>query len=228
MRKLSIAVAILLVAAIGAVLVGPSFIDWSEHKDAVAREISDLTGRRLAIEGGVELALLPSPRLRAEKVTLSGIDGGASPYLARAEVIELKVLVGPLLRGRISVESLVLDEPHLVLETLADGRRNWDFSASRDGNRATSPKGNDFLERLQLNDVRVRDGVLNYLAPGHNETLTVESAVISAPALTGPWQIVADAVWREVRLEAVVGVAGARAERQPEDEGGASPIVEEN
>jgi hypothetical protein len=210
-RKLSIAVAILLVTAIGAVLAGPSFIDWSDHKDAVAREISDLTGRRLAIEGEVELALLPSPHLRAEKVTLSGIEGGASPHLARAEAIELKVLVGPLLRGQISVESLVLDEPQLVLETLADGRRNWDFSAGRNGDSATSSDGAGILERLRFDQVRVLGGALTYLAPGHAETVVVENALISAPALTGPWQVTADAVWREVRLDAVIGLAGARA-----------------
>ena len=98
MRKLSIAVAILLVTAIGAVLVGPSFIDWSDHKDAVAREISDLTGRRLAIEGEVELALLPSPRLRAEKVTLSTLHASKGLEFSMVFIAGLEAGVVPFIR----------------------------------------------------------------------------------------------------------------------------------
>ena len=44
---------------LAAVLVGPSFIDWADHKQALAREASRLSGRVVTVDGGL-VDLTPS------------------------------------------------------------------------------------------------------------------------------------------------------------------------
>ena len=54
---------ILLVVAI--VLVGPNFIDWNGYKEEVSRRVKEMTGRDLAINGNIRVAVLPAPALVA-------------------------------------------------------------------------------------------------------------------------------------------------------------------
>jgi len=107
LTALGILVALLVVAA----LVAPSFIDWNRYKGEVARRVEEATGRPLAIEGNVALAILPTPRLSMSGVRLASLPGSASPDLLRLKALEVHVAFASLLAGRIQIESLALIEP---------------------------------------------------------------------------------------------------------------------
>ena len=88
MRKLGLAFSCLLLVLLAVVLVGPSFIDWADHKETIAREASRLSGRVLTIDGAMDLALLPHPRLQDRAfVLVPMLDVAADwvhPLLARS------------------------------------------------------------------------------------------------------------------------------------------------
>ena len=107
---------ILGVVAVGlvAVLVAPSFIDWNQQKTRIAEQVFDATGERIAIEGDVSLALLPTPRLSAAGVRLAGREGG--PDRLTLKSLDLQVALAPLLGGEIEVVSLVMVEPVVLYE----------------------------------------------------------------------------------------------------------------
>ena len=77
MGKVLTTLVLLLVALVAAVLIGPSFVDWNQYKTEIAAEAKKATGRDLTVAGDVSLALLPSPALSAEKVSLANVQGGS-------------------------------------------------------------------------------------------------------------------------------------------------------
>ena len=87
-RFLLSAVIGLVVVLVAAVLVVPSFIDWNQYKDEIARRAELLTGRELVIGGNVEIALLPAPALVARDVRLANIEGGTAADMVRIAFLE--------------------------------------------------------------------------------------------------------------------------------------------
>ncbi len=213
MRKLGLAVSCLLLVLLAAILVGPSFIDWSDHKQALAREVSRLSGREVTVDGAMDMALLPRPRLRAEKVTLSGLEGGRARHLLAVEVVDLRLRVEALLRGRIEVESLQLVAPTITLEVLDDGRRNWDFD-SRAGVGAGEGTTEDpgLIQRIEVDRVTMTGGELRYLTGGRETSIEIARAELRAKAARGAWQLLGEGSWRGAKGEIQLSLSAPRSE----------------
>ncbi len=125
---------------IGAALVVPRWIDWTQYRDELTDLIGTVTGRRVAIDGDVRLTLLPTPSFRAEEVRLGEAAGERSPLFLRADAIQADLDLGALLLGTIRVSALTIEHP--VAEFL------------------DLPTGTDFLGfgRATLERVRIIDG----------------------------------------------------------------------
>ncbi len=132
LRKIVAGLVVLLLLAVAAVLVLPSFVDWNAYRARIAQEVEAATGRSLTIAGDVGLSILPSPRLTAAEVRLANLPGGQAENLAELEALEVKVALAPLLTGEVVVRSVVLVAPTVTLERLPDGRGNWQFAAPGD------------------------------------------------------------------------------------------------
>ena len=73
MKKLLIGIAVLLVVVIAALLIGPSFVNWNNHKADIIAAVRDATGRELAINGDISLRIIPAPALSVHDVRLAGL-----------------------------------------------------------------------------------------------------------------------------------------------------------
>lgn len=125
LKKILIGLAVVLALLVGAVLLLPSLVDWNAYKDQIAEQVERATGRELTIAGDMSLAVLPTPRLTAEGVTLANLPGGQAEHMVTLDALEVTVALAPLLSGRVQVQSVVLVAPTVVLERLPDGRGNW-------------------------------------------------------------------------------------------------------
>jgi AsmA family protein len=118
-----------------------SLLDWNFAKPWIAERVSAATGRSFAINGDLALSwkkpgdtetgwrrLIPWPHLRGQDVVL-GNPAWATTGAAMASVPQVDFNLNPLklFQKTISVSSLVLTEPNLVLETSKDGEHNWTF-----------------------------------------------------------------------------------------------------
>ncbi|TVR98758.1 MAG: AsmA family protein [Rhodospirillales bacterium] len=132
LKKILIGIGGLVVLVIAAALIAPSFVDWNQYKDQITAEAGRATGRDVTIGGDIQLSVLPSPVLVVNDLSIANIDGGSEPQMLRLQAAEVNIALWPLLTGRVEVRSVSLVEPDIILEILADGRRNWDFAVPED------------------------------------------------------------------------------------------------
>lgn len=226
-KKLLIGLGALLLVAVAAVLVAPSFIDWGQYRGRIAEAAEDALGRRLDIGGDLSLSLLPLPTLVAEDVRLANLAEGSVPDMARVAEVRVRVSLPDLLGGNIRVESIRLVEPVVVLERLPSGRANWTFEPpppppGPEASPARGPAGGPVAQPpgaaggddappldLRLDHVEIVDGRVLYRDPGAGveEAISDIDVQLSAQSLTGPFKGQGSLVARDlpVRLEAAVG-----------------------
>lgn len=118
--------------------------DWNSAKPWINTHVSEATERRFEIRGNLALTWhappgaqggwrdwVPWPRLNAKDVLFGNPGWAREPDMARARQVTFSVNPLALLRHRIVIPSLALDQPQLFLQREQDGRNNWTFP-SRD------------------------------------------------------------------------------------------------
>ncbi|SOD91167.1 AsmA family protein [Caenispirillum bisanense] len=201
MKKVLIGVAALLVVILAVVLIAPSFIDWNRYRGDLAEWVRTQTGRQLDIAGGLSLSILPAPTLVASDVTFANDPAGSAEHMVRMQELAVRVAFGPLLGGRIQVESVRLVEPRLVLEMLPDGRGNWTFDRPSEatggpmppppgeapaGDGAGGAAGDGFA--VALEKLTIEDGSIVWRDAAGSETRVEQIAGdIAAESLQGPF-----------------------------------------
>ena len=99
MQTTLLGLAVAIIVALVAALVGPLFIDWGRYRSAFEAEATRLVGMPVRVAGGIDARLLPTPSL-----FLNGIEIGAPGR-------------EPKLRARsLGVEATLAEKPdHLVM-----------------------------------------------------------------------------------------------------------------
>ena len=218
MRYLLYGVIGLIALVIGAVAIGPAFVDWNSYKDTISAEVFDATGRNLEIKGDLALSILPSPRLSASDVRLTGRPGSGRADMAQLGALRVHVRLVPLLGGEVEVTSLTLVDPVLVYEVRGDGTSNWDpvdgaLGKPDSAPRADAPQTPADTARggrsVRFDQLRVENGAIIYrdLAGGAERKLEKISADIAAASLNGPFSLSGDMTSAETPLafEAKIG-----------------------
>ena len=184
-----------IVLVVIAAFVVPSLIDWNSYKPEISERIEALTGRQLSIDGDIEIALLPSPKLRISDARLSNLEGAKSADMARLQALDLQLALGPLLSGEFQVSSLELIDPVIELERLADGRGNWRFeptddsAAEADGGASGEDTEQD-ATAISMDSVSIVNGTVIYRdsASGRVEYIQRVNGTLSAQSLEGPFR----------------------------------------
>lgn len=187
-----------------ALAVVPGFIDWQAAKPRVEAQLSELVGRKIAIDGSLSLRLLPRPRVTADGLRLANRPNGSEPELLRIARLEMLVAPLPLLSGQVDVQSLRLVRPVLLLERLGDGSGNWQHAQAERG-----ASGRDRLLRdVSLEAVEVRDGEVVWRdhRAGREERLSGIDALLTAESLRGPLSTQGRLLYRERELLFDIGV----------------------
>ncbi len=136
-------------------------VDPNRFKDDIERSVSNATGRKLALQGDIELDFFPWLALETGTGSLgnpSGFDG--EPFLSWQQARIAARLV-PLLRSELVVDRIQFSGARVSLEKLADGRANWDGWGVRQsaGNGATN-------NPVDVAGIELRDSRLRYLDRG--------------------------------------------------------------
>ena len=106
MQTTLLGLAVALILALVAALVGPHFVDWNRYRSDFETEASRLVGAPVRISGPIEARLLPVPSLALHSVEISA---GESAVSARA--LQFELALGPLMRRQWRVNELTVSEP---------------------------------------------------------------------------------------------------------------------
>ncbi len=125
MRKLGIAVLVLVVLLLAAALIVPRVIDINQYHDRIQAELQKRLGRSVTL-GEMKLSLLP-PSFEVNNAII-GEDGtfNTGRPFAATEKLSVSVKFWPLLRKEVEIKSLSLERPQIELVRNAQGV--WNYS----------------------------------------------------------------------------------------------------
>lgn len=122
MQTTLLGLAIALILALAAALVGPYFVDWSGYRAAFEAQASRIVGARVRISGPIEARLLPAPSLELRSVEAAAGEGPAGEAAFSARALRFELALGPLLRGEWRVSELTAAEPQIRFWLDKEGR----------------------------------------------------------------------------------------------------------
>ena len=117
MQTTLLGLAIAIILALLAALVGPLLIDWGGHRSLFEAQASRLIGLDVRVTGDIEARLLPSPRLTLHEIEI----GSGNADNIRARSLGIEFALGPLMRGEWRATELDLAGPQITLGLDASG-----------------------------------------------------------------------------------------------------------
>ena len=125
MNNVLIALGLLIVAVLSALFAIPHFVDWNSYRGVIEEEASRVAGRDVRIGGNIKLQLLPAPSFVIEKLRVADAVLRSGEPLFRADRIEARLSIIPLVRGLLEANEIELVKPVLRLVVDTQGRGNW-------------------------------------------------------------------------------------------------------
>lgn len=148
MQTTLLGVAIAIILALVAALVGPLLIDWNSYRPIFEAQAGRVLGTEVRVAGPIDLRLLPSPRLTLNEIRI-GDAPSAGQGGATARSLGVEFALGPLLRGEWRATEFILAGPRIDLTTDAGGRLQAPGLAV-----AFNPEGLA-IEKLSIEDGRL-------------------------------------------------------------------------
>lgn len=136
-------------------------------RDPIETAASAALGREVRISGAIELRPTIGPGIVMHGMRIASPEGQAGAALLQADQVEARLGFLALLRGRIHLDRLLLQDVRINLETRQDSSRNWRHAAARTATgQAPSPMlpGSEtpLIRQRDLQDLSLRNIVLNY------------------------------------------------------------------
>ena len=184
MKKLLLVLfSLVFVVAVGASIY-VSTIDWNQHKNIIAQQFSEATGKKIVFDGPVSFKFLPTPYLNASNVKIWNTEGGEKPLVEIPDLVA-NLSLAPLLKGQFDVQRMELRNPQINVEVLDDGKLNWQSNLT--------PEQRQKIEdaKIALNSVSLGNATLNFEDPFRNITLKLENlnGEVIAQSIMGPYRI---------------------------------------
>ncbi len=169
--------AVLLISALTAALLGPYFVDWSAQRNLVAARLSQILGEEVIIRGAISLRLLPSPYLGLGEVEID--DPKAGSPLFSCDDMKLELGLTALVRGQFRFTQASFVRPTLSLRQGPDGQLLAPLL-----NLTTRS------DAIALENIAVRDGRLVIARAGGGDPLVMGLIQLDAEAdsLHGPFK----------------------------------------
>ncbi|HFC05010.1 MAG TPA: AsmA family protein, partial [Rhizobiales bacterium] len=185
---LLLGIAIILLA--GGALFAPYFIDWGNYRSDFEKYGRQMTGRETRVLGDISVKLFPWPRMKIRDIQIANPPGSRVKELFRADEIDVRLRLAPLLSGRLEVEGIEINRPVIGLERMASGRGSWFLQPQKGAIKLFG------AEDVAVSGISITNGTI-VLADGQRggeAQLDGFNAFITARSLNGPWKMRGEAV----------------------------------
>ncbi|MBI3445907.1 MAG: AsmA family protein [Magnetospirillum sp.] len=231
MKKILISVGALVVLIVGITIVLPALIPADRIRDEVVAGVKSATGRDLSIQGKVSVSAFPSLSVQVGNVALANPAGYTSKDLVRLGAVDVRLKLLPLLGGKIEIDSFVLVDPMITLETDRQGKGNWVFDspagdkpaapakpAAKDAPApaaapASSSPASSGPADIRLGDVRITNGKLTQIdgKTGARQEVGDINLQVSLKSLADPLAAKGSLVWNGKKIDLTLGIASLKA-----------------
>jgi uncharacterized protein involved in outer membrane biogenesis len=187
MSKLFLSLISIFILIIVALLVIPSFIDWSDYKVQIKDQVAKATGYQVDINGPLKAAILPYPHVTLNNVAVDSADAkGPVAFQGQVENASVSVALIPLLSGTIVVNDVTLVKP--VLNVQEQTVTPSETTISNNGNNEGEDTTSSSAPMVQIDNVSVTDAEITYKSlAGDAMAITIPNLKMSADDLMGPY-----------------------------------------
>lgn len=225
MKKILIALGVLVVLLVGFLLALPALVPADKIKDEVVAGVKSATGRDLSIQGKVAVSVFPSLSVQVGNVALANPAGYTTKDLIRLGSVDVRLKLLPLLGGKIEVDSFLLVDPVIALETDRQGRGNWVFDTAPAPAPAKAPPAKTPDTKpaptvatsgpsdIRLGDVRITGGKLTQIdgKTGAKQEVSDINLQVTLKSLDSPLSAKGSLVWNAKKIEIALDVASLKA-----------------
>lgn len=167
MRRLLIALLVLVFLVIGVAVLAPALIPTDMIRARTETAAQEALGRDVTLEGNIRLQVLPRLQVRAEDARIANAEGFGDEPFAQMQEMRVSVSLIPLLQRQIEIEEFILVDPVIRLQSNARGN-NWTFGNNTEAvAQATPDEG--FVRQpgalpfeASFGDVRIENGAVTF------------------------------------------------------------------
>ena len=184
MKKVVWGLVFLIFAGLAGAAVYVTNIDWNQHKDKIAEQFYNSTGKVISFDGRVSFKIFPTPYLSAVNAKVyNDNQKGGKPLLEIHDVVAELALM-PLLNGEFDIKKMVLDGAVINIDWDGNGV-NWQGDLSPDQRQMMEET------KMVLNSVSLKNAVVNVESEENNIhfQLTNLNGEVSAQSVFGPFRI---------------------------------------
>lgn len=134
--------------------------DWNWFKRPIERRVTAQTGREFHIDGNLDVDLGRTLTITVDGLRFANAAWARESEMARIKRLQFDLRLWPLLRGKLQIPRIALDQPVLHLQRDGKEQGNWMFD------RTDS-------ELPEFRNVRVDKGLLTYFEPAHKTDIHV-------------------------------------------------------
>lgn len=189
MKRLALALGVIVVIAISAALILPSVIPASTYREPVETAARDALHRDVSLAGDISLRVFPRLEIRASNVSIANADGFGGEAFAEMGEMRVAVRLVPLLSRRVEITEFVLVDPTIRLEQNRRGN-NWTFTGPDRAEPAPTASGDGFVRRegalpidASFGDVRIENGAIHFSDAAQTRSITGLDLSIALPSL---------------------------------------------
>ncbi len=188
MRKLAIAIGVLVALLLAVLFIVPSLVPSEIYKSRLQAQLSEELGREVVMDGDVRLSTFPLIKARTDSVRVANPDGFGSADFIALDGLEARIRLLPLFRKQVEISRFTLIRPVIMLERRADGEVNWALGEDDAQVAPTGPFRRDGRYTNidpQITAFNIEDGTLRYSDALNDQSveLAAINAFLSMPGL---------------------------------------------
>jgi AsmA protein len=165
-----------------------SRIDPNKYKGRISQYVYAKTGQVLVINGNMHWSLFPWVGLKANDLTYYNPPTFTPKIFISAKEMDIKIKLMPLLRRRIEIGNITLDNAVLNLIKNKSGQYNWQSIANsnkkeQDIDDKQNSKANTTISNLTIESLKIKNGKLNWFDQQKNSRTRITALNISSKAI---------------------------------------------
>ncbi|HTT07434.1 MAG TPA: AsmA family protein [Gammaproteobacteria bacterium] len=154
---------ILVVAAVATVVLLPRYFNPNDYKGEIATQVEKVTGRKLTLEGDLQLTFYPWLGASSGRIALGNAQGFGDQPMFSAEKVAVRLQLLPLiLKQAVLLDTVVIDRAQVNLARNKEGQTNFDDLMAAKSAPAQPQAGGPKISALVLSGVDVENAALSW------------------------------------------------------------------